>query len=90
MNESDELINIIDSRINTLLSKYKISFKYPAIVKDVSNSNGKIGVELAGDDKTLYFLNKSGSTLAVDDSVYVEAIGGDLTNGVISLKFGKE
>lgn len=89
MNESNEFINIIDSRVTKLLSKYKISFKYPAIVKDIGNISGKIGVELAGDDKILYFLNKSNSTLSVGDSVYVEAIGGDLTNGIIALKYGK-
>lgn len=89
MNESNEFINIIDSRVNKIISDHKISFKYPAIVKDISNLSGKIGVQFPGDDKILYFFNKSNSSLSVGDSVYVEAIGGDLTNGVITLKYGK-
>lgn len=86
MDCSNELISIIDTRINKVIRNNKISAKYSATVVDVGPND--VGVVISGDDKVMRFLNQSGSSLSNGDNVYVEAIGGDLTNGVITNKFG--
>lgn len=87
MDVSNELIAIIDDRINKILSSKKISMNYPAQVIGVPDSTKAI-VKIAGYDTEFTFLNKCNQELAIGDSVYVQAIGGDLSNGVIAFKFG--
>ena len=86
MNYSDELINIIDSRIEKYFQKNNISIDYPA--KVISVSGNYANVKISGYETEFKFLNKSGQTLEPDDNVYIKAIGGKLTNGIISYKFG--
>lgn len=87
MNESDELIKIIDSRIEKFFQNKNISIEYPAEV--ISVSGNYIEVKVVGYETNFKFLNKTGQTLNVGDSVYVKAIGGKLTNGIVSYKFGQ-
>lgn len=87
MQESEELIKIIDSRIKKYFQMYSISSKIPGEV--ISISGNSANVKIAGYDTNMNFINKSGESLSPGDSVYIEAIGGNLTNGVIQYKFGE-
>lgn len=87
MNSSDELIKIIDSRIEKFFQNKNISIEYSG--KVISVSGNYATVKISGYDTEFRFLNKTGEILNSGDSVYVKAIGGKLTNGIISYKFGE-
>lgn len=84
-NDIQQLIKIIDSRVESKLSK--TSTKFPAKVVSVLSSSQSV-VKLSNDDKEITFLNKTGEVLSVGDSVFIETIDGDLTGGFISERFG--
>lgn len=87
MKESDEIISIIDSRIEKFFQAKNISSKFSG--KVISVDGNFATVRITGNEVDMKFLNKSGETLSAGDSVYIEAIGGNLTNGIIQYKFGE-
>lgn len=87
MTESDEIISIIDRRIEKFFQMYNISSKFSG--KVISVDGNFATVHVTGNNVDMKFLNKSGSVLSPGDSVYIEAIGGNLTNGIIQYKFGE-
>lgn len=89
MTESETLLRLIQQEVRRCISNERnIVRKYPAVVTDVL-SDGRIEVELYEGETPYLFLNKTGVSLVKGDSVFVEAVGNNLTNGFISEKFGK-
>ena len=87
MNESKELLKIIQTEVQRAMSKMPhVVYKYPAKVTAVSGS--RITVVISGYDTSYTFLNKTNVSLSVGNYVFVEAVSNDLTNGFISEKFG--
>lgn len=87
MDNSDILINIINECIEKVLQKSNIPTKTMGNVTYVTGDNSKATVKIGGFDTTFELINKSGEYLSVGDSVFVESIGGNLTNGFISERF---
>lgn len=89
MDNSDILINVINECIEKALQKSNIPTKTMGTVTDVTKDNTAAQVKIGGFDTSFNLINKSGESLAEGDNVFVESIGGNLTNGFISEKFGK-
>ncbi len=87
MKDSKDLIDLIDSRIIKMLpQKNNVVYKYAAKITSVYN-NSQAKARIAGYDSEYTLLNKSGETLKVGDSVFIEAIGNNITGGFISERF---
>lgn len=89
-NTSNNFFKIIDERIERYMKTHSsnIVYKYAAIVTGFED--GKVKVKIPCYEMCEFrFLNKSGVQLAVNDSVFIETVGNNLTNGFISEKFGK-
>lgn len=87
---SNDFLKLIDERIAAYIknNNSNIVYKYPAVVTGFDGD--KVTVKIPGhDDCEFRFLNKSNVVLNKNDSVFVEAVGANLTNGFISEKFGK-
>nr|DAI23035.1 MAG TPA: hypothetical protein [Caudoviricetes sp.] len=84
MNDSIKtLADIIDIRSSEPKTEYF------ATVLNVVTGSLKAKVQLSGTDVAMTILNKSGETLSVGDSVIVKAINGDMSNSIISYRFGE-
>lgn len=86
---SEKLIKIIDERIEKKLSKSNFITKFTGIVTEVSGDNRNLKVKLAGTDTIFSFLNKTGEKVSVGEGVKIESIGGNLSAGFVSERFGK-
>lgn len=83
MNEEiKKLTEIIDARS----AEEKI--EYFANVLEVQSDNSNAKVQLAGTDIIVTLLNKTGEILSVGDAVIVKAVNGDMSNALISYRFG--
>ena len=88
MDNSDILINVINECVEKALQKSNIPTKTMGTVTSVTEDNTKATVKIGGFDSVFELINKSGEVLSEGDSVFVESIGGNLTNGFISERFG--
>lgn len=77
-----KLINTIDSRSCETKDEY---FGNVLSVQDGYNS---AKVQLSGTDIEVILLNKTGEILSVNDSVIIKAVNGDMSNAIISYRFG--
>ena len=81
MTAQEQLIELIDSRINAKKTQY------PAIVTAVSEFSEKATVRFPEGNLEIEFLNKTREALAVGDSVYIYTNDGNLSNGYIFQRF---
>lgn len=84
--DTQALLNIIDSRVKKYINESKLLRQYVGIVVGLTDTNAKYQVKLAGSDTVFTFLNKSGEILEVDDCVYIQTTGTDLNTGIITQK----
>lgn len=87
----ENLVKLIDKRIQKYFQEHPVNRYYPAKVVEVLENGKRAKVRLASGDKgvPMEFYNKTNETLLAGDSVFVDAIGGNLTNGVIAYRFGE-
>lgn len=84
--ETQVFLNIIDSRIKKYINESKLLRQYMGTVVELTDTNAKCKVKLAGNDTIFTFLNKSGEILQVNDNVYIQTVGTDLNTGIITQK----
>lgn len=84
MNQAEELIKIIDSRIEAYLNKSKILCRLSGKVVDLDKD--KISVQLLG-DSTVYILPKRSYVNAkIGDFVFIESKINNLSSGIVTDK----
>ena len=84
--DTQTFLNIIDSRIKKYINESKLLRQYIGTVVELTDTNAKCRVKLAGNDTVFTFLNKSGEILQVNDNVYIQTTGTDLNTGIITQK----
>jgi hypothetical protein len=79
--------DLIQEEINKILKELQLMRALPAKVVLV-NDNGTVNIKLVGSEETLTNIkNKSGTTLVLNDIVYIYAPTGSLTNCYVGVKF---
>jgi hypothetical protein len=86
MDSSEQLLRIIDDRVKKNMSP-NIVYRTSVLVTSIID-NSKIKAIIPGFTTEYTFLNKTGETLVVGDSVIVESNGTNLNNGLVVHKFG--
>lgn len=88
--DTQNLLRIIDDRVNKILNNSKYSKIYTGVVTgiDVYEEGNMywVNARILGEDTIFTFPNQTGKPLNVGDSVYIQTIGGDLNTGVITQK----
>ena len=86
--DTQNLLRIIDDRVNKILNNSKYSKIYTGVVTgtDVYEEGNIywVNARLLGEDTIFTFPNQTGKPLNVGDSVYIQTIGGDLNTGIIT------
>lgn len=86
--ETQNLLRIIDDRVNKILNNSKYSKIYTGVVTgtDVYEEGNMywVNARILGEDTIFTFPNQTGKPLNVGDSVYIQTIGGDLNTGIIT------
>jgi len=86
MREQD-LIDLIDKRVVEAIKNNHISTNHWGNVVSVAADNKKASVTIVGYTTEFTLLNKTGETLYAGDRILIEAISGNLSNGIITVRF---
>lgn len=86
MDNKDNSHKVLYDILKSLIKEKKR--EYFGKVTSVESDNKRATVEIAGSG-TMTLLNKSGEKLSKDDSVFIYAIKGDLSNAFIMIRYGK-
>ena len=86
MNNAEELLSIVDARIDDYFKRSRVICEYPATVIEIIDSQ-HVRVRLAGLDIEFKAPVRDGVEVSLDGSVFVKCAIGDFSNSIVSDKF---